>query len=611
VPRIFVLLFLLCCGSSHIGASFAAVRLSSGTVSHDLAAEVFLLEDASGRLSFADIQKRAAEFKPAPVTVGDALNFGYSSSVWWLRFDLETEPAAPLDWLLELAFPSLDHVEYFGPGGERVVTGDRLPFSARPIAHRNFVFPVHLNGSGVSTVWLRVTSEGSLTLPLRMWRTDAFWQQSQNIYALHWIYFGMLLALALYNLLLWFSLRDHTYITYVTFAASMAVGQLSFNGLGNEYLWPDSPLWGSVAFAGGFAATGLFGALFTRGFLETRDNAPRLDKVVLGLAAMFAISMLVTGFAPYRIGAIMTTLTGVTFSLVAVFAGLYCWRRGAPGAPIFLLAWTLLLIGVAVASLRHMNFLPTNFYTLNAMQIGSALEMLLLSFALADRINGLRFEKEAARSEALATKQQLAQTLQRSEATLERRVAERTEELEMANARLRDNERQLQALALADPLTGLANRLLLSARLQQSMQLARRSQGKIAVLFADLDHFKLINDGYGRAIGEEVLRCAADRLRTTVRQVDTVARLEDDEFAIVLTGLVSSADAENMATKIIATIGEPMRVLGMPLEINASIGIVVFSGGDLSSAELLRRAQQAMQAAKAAGRGCYIVADSS
>jgi diguanylate cyclase (GGDEF)-like protein len=267
----------------------------------------------------------------------------------------------------------------------------------------------------------------------------------------------------------------------------------------------------------------------------------------------------------------------------------------------------VLLIGVAVVALRNLALLPTNFLSFYALQIGSALEMLLLSFALADRINGLRREKDLAQNEVLATKQQLAAALQRSQAGLERRVAERTEELEAANARLRENERQLQALAHTDVLTGLANRLLFEARLQQSMQHARRNHGRIALLLGDLDHFKAINDNYGHAIGDEVLRVAAGRLRATVREVDTVARLGDDVFAIVLTGLGSGADAEHMAQKLVTNLGQPMRVLGMPLEVGLSVGVALFSSGELAPPELLRRAEQAMATAKEAGRACYRV----
>lgn len=607
VSRIPAFLLLLCCWAGHVGTTLAAVRLAPGVASVALAAEVSVLEDPGGRLSLAEVQGRGAEFRPSGLAGDAAINFGYSSSAWWLRFEIEASPAVSRNWMLEVAFPTLDRVDYFGPGGERLSAGDQLFFAARPVPHRNFVFPLRLGETGAGTVWLRVASEGTLTVPLRLWQAETFWQESHAGYAVLSVYFGMLLALALYNLLLWFSLRDHNYLTYVLFAGSMAVGQLSLNGLGTEFFWPAWPTWGNLAFSSGFAAAGLFGALFTRGFLETRRNAPRLDGAIIGLAALFALCMVAPLVAPYRLAAILTSLTGVTFSLVAVMAGLRCWRKGQPGARIFLLAWTLLLLGVAVAGLRNMNLLPTTFFSFYAMQIGSALEMLLLSFALADRINGLRREKDTAQGEAIAVKQQLVGALQRSEASLERRVAARTEELEAANARLRENERQLQALAHTDSLTGLANRLLLDARLLQSMQHARRTRGQMAVLLVDLDHFKPINDGYGHAIGDEVLRGMADRLRATVREVDTVARLGGDEFVIVLTGIGSGADAERLAEKVVASLGEPMRVLGLPLEIGASIGIALFSSGDLSPAELMRHAEQAMYAAKDAGRKCYRV----
>ena len=607
MPRISVLLFLLCCWSCHVGTALAALRPAPGTTSIALAAEVAVLEDPGGGLSLADVQNRAADFRPSKVMGDAAINFGYSSSVWWLRFEVEAGPGVPRDWLLEVAFPTLDSVEYFGPGGEHLSAGDRLPFAARPLLHRNFVFPLHLSEAGANTVWLRVASEGTLTVPLHLWQADAFWQHSNASYVVLSVYFGMLLTLALYNLLLWFSLRDQNYLTYVLFAGSMAVGQLSLNGLGNQFLWPEWPVWGNLAFTAGFAAAGLFGALFTRGFLQTRRNVPRLDGAVTGLAALFAVCMAMSVLAPYRLAAILTSLTGITFSLVAMLAGLRCWRAGQAGARSFLLAWTLLLIGVATVGLRNIDLLPTTFLSFYAMQIGSALEMLLLSFALADRINGLRREKDAAQGEVLAAKQQLVRALQRSETSLERRVALRTEELEVANARLRENERQLQSLAHTDALTGLANRLLFDARLQQSMQQARRSRGQIALLLVDLDNFKAINDGYGHAIGDEVLRSTAQRLRATVREVDTLARLGGDEFAIVLTGLANGADAERMAEKIVAKVGAPMRLLGLPLEISVSIGVALFSSGDLSPSELLRRTDQAMSLAKRAGRGCHRV----
>lgn len=604
MARIAALLLLLACLAGLAGTAQAAVGLTRDVQVVSLSSHVRVFEDSSGTLGLDDVRRREAEFRPSGVGNEAAINFGYSPSAWWLRVDIEAAPEAPRDWLLDVAFPTLDSVEFFGPDGVRHVTGDRLPFAQRPLLHRNFVFPLRLGDAGRETIWLRVVSEGTLTIPLRLWRHDAFWQESLSSYALLALYFGMLLALACYNLLLWFSLRDHNYLRYVLFAAGMAVGQLSLNGLGNQFLWPDWPAWGNLAFSTGFAATGLFGALFTRGFLETRRNLPRLDGAIIGLAGLFALCAVAPLLVPYRLAAIMTSLTGVAFSIIAVLAGLRCWRKRQPGARVFLLAWTALLLGVIVVGLRNLNLLPTTFLSFHAILIGSAIEMILLSFALAERINDLQRDNESAHAEAVATRRALQDALKDADAQLERRVADRTGELEALNAELRERQRELQSMTHVDPLTGLANRLLFEARLDQSMQQARRGSGPIALLLLDLAGMRAINDGHGSAIGDEVLRAVSERLRRNVREVDTVARIGGDEFAVVLASIGGAADAERLAGKLLAALREPMRVLGMPLECGASIGIALFSGGELNPGELQRRAERALYAAKEAGRNC-------
>ncbi|MCF8179397.1 MAG: sensor domain-containing diguanylate cyclase [Sulfuritalea sp.] len=599
-------LILLCCWSCCVGTSVAAVRLAPGMASMALSSQVGVLEDSSGRWSLDEVKSRSAEFRNLSLQGDAAINFGYSASAWWLRFTVEAEPT-PQDMLLEIAFPTLDRVDYFGPSGEHLSAGDRLPFASRPVPHRHFVFPLRLEGAKSGTVWLRIESEGTLTIPLRLWQAEAFWRNAQAGYVVHSVFLGMLLALALYNLLQWISLRDHTYLTYVAFVLGMTVGQLSLSGQGNEFLWPNWPAWGNLTFVIGFAAAGLFGALMTRDFLDTRRRMPRVDGAVIGLAVLFALCIVISLAAPYRLVAILTTFTGISFSLLAVLAGIRSWRTDAPGAVSFVLAWALLLLGVVIFGLGNMNVLPSTSFGAYAIQMGTVLEILLLSFALADRTKGLQREADAAQSEALVSEQKLVGELKISTSRLERRVVERTEELEKANAQLRVHKRELQALAHTDSLTGLANRLLFDARLQQSMQQVRRGHGQIAVLLIQIDDFSTMSDRYGSAIGEEMLVNMSERFRAAVREVDTVARLEDAEFGIVLTTLGSSSDAERVAEKLVDNLAVPIRVLGMLLEVSVSIGLAKFTGGELSLPELLRRADQAKHAAKESGGGCYRV----
>lgn len=594
-------------GPSAAAHAGAAAVLTAATTSVALEAHVEFLEDPGGRLSLAEVSAPQAAQQFAPAAAGSEINFGYSASAYWLRFTVVSGTAAP-NWLLEIAFPSLDRIELYVPEGggyRRLVVGDDLPFAARPLANRNFVIPLEIADGASATYYLRVSSSGSLTVPLRLWRPAAFARYSEDAYAGLSLYYGTLLALLLYNLLLYVSIRDRNYLVYTLFVACMAIGQLSLNGLGNQYVWPGWPAWGNVALPVGFAATGFFGALFTRGFLATRRTAPRLDRLVLLLMLAFAASAAATVLVSYRVGAILTSLGGLCFALTAVAAGIHCLRRGHPGARYFLLAWALLLGGVAVMAMRNLSWLPTNLFTSYAMQVGSAFEMLLLSFALADRINVLRQDKARAQVEALNAKQAIVDALRETERRLEARVASRTRELEDANARLRASEAEFRRMAHHDPLTGLANRLLLADRLEQAIDRAARSGRQVAVLTLDLDGFKPINDRHGHAAGDELLKTVAHRLQRALRAADTAARVGGDEFVLVLEDLESVAEAEKVAQKVLDQVAQPVALAGLTVGVTVSVGVALWPRDGNRCEALLEHADRAMYAAKSAGRNRF------
>lgn len=580
---------------------------------HPLSRTLLYLEDPENRLTVNDVADAATAARFRPATKSDVdVNFGYSSSAFWLALPLRLTVDAPKRWLLEIAYSSLDRVEVYVPqvggGFDMQVAGDLQPFAERPFQHRNLVFPLELAPGATQTVYLKVSSEGNLTIPATLWRPEALHRHDQRSYALLSLYYGMLLALGLYNLLLFLSVRDTVFLAYVAFVACMIIGQASMNGFGNQFLWPDWPAWGNVALPSGMSATGFFGAVFTRLFLGTRKNFPRLDRIILVLAAAFALAALSPALLSYRFAAIFTSLTGLVFSVVAVASGVYCLLRGHPGARYFLVAWTLLLVGVAVLAMRNMSWLPTTALTIHSMQIGSALEMLLLSFALADRINVMRREKELAIQEALTAKEAAFEILQRSEQELESRVAERTRELEIANLRLHEKEQQLEHLVQHDVLTGLANRLLLDDRIAHAFARGQRNRRGMAVLVADLDGFKEINDAHGHAVGDQLLIAIAARLTRCVREMDTVARLGGDEFVLLLEDLRKREEAVRIAEKLVAEVNQPVELPPGPLKVSVSIGVAYFPEDADGPEHLLQQADRAMYAAKSAGRNRWRVA---
>ena len=166
-------------------------------------------------------------------------------------------------------------------------------------------------------------------------------------------------------------------------------------------------------------------------------------------------------------------------------------------------------------------------------------------------------------------------------------------------------EQRVHYLAHYDALTGLPNRTLLQDRLEQAITAAKRSNGTVALLFLDLDHFKVINDSLGHTIGDEVLKDVAHRLQHTLREVDTVGRLGGDEFIIVLPDAGSAADVARVAARILDCVCEPMRIKDRDFTISPSIGISLYPADGEDGERLIKNADAAMYQAKAAGRHAF------
>ncbi len=203
----------------------------------------------------------------------------------------------------------------FTPVGDgryvETATGDRAPLSTRPIAHRHFVFPVAPTDGKPATYYLRVASEGTLTIPLTLWSERALALHDRTTYAALALYFGCLIALAAYNLLLYFTLRERSYLTYVAFAIAMAIGQASLVGLGNEFVWGRFIAWGDAALPIGFALAGVFGLWFTRDLLEIPAVSRLLDRIIVAHMAAFALAVALAPFS-YRTSALLTSMAGAT-----------------------------------------------------------------------------------------------------------------------------------------------------------------------------------------------------------------------------------------------------------------------------------------------------------
>jgi diguanylate cyclase (GGDEF)-like protein/PAS domain S-box-containing protein len=170
-------------------------------------------------------------------------------------------------------------------------------------------------------------------------------------------------------------------------------------------------------------------------------------------------------------------------------------------------------------------------------------------------------------------------------------------------------ERELDQLSRIDPLTGLPNRRQFESRLSEALARTRRNERTLGLMFLDLDHFKQVNDTLGHAAGDVVLKVFADRVRGVIRETDQLCRLAGDEFVLILENLNEPSEAAAVAKKVLDAVVQPLTLQGQALRLSTSIGVACHVGGPESESALLGRADDALYAAKAAGRGCWRMAE--
>lgn len=349
------------------------------------------------------------------------LNFGFSNSAYWVRVKLHNTVPAPntvaRTWLLEAGYPSLDYIHVYVPTErghwEKFEGGDKYPFFQRQFNYRNVAFRLP-EFSGEKVIYIRVQTSGTADMPLTLQTHGAFTGRVVNEQYGYGLYFGIMMAMVLYNLFIFLSTRDPGYIHYVGFIFCNTLFQMNLRGYAFQYLWPENIWWAHQSagfFLGTFAA---FGAQFTRHFLNTKETAPILDKVLLGLLVLeigIACASLL-GFSHEVMSRVMV-IGGGSFSILAAVAGYRCFFKGYRPARYFNIAFTIYFAAGVLQVLVRSEVVPFNFFTEQAEQMGFAVQVILLSLGLADRINIMKKEKEDAQAQMLESRKVMLDSFSR------------------------------------------------------------------------------------------------------------------------------------------------------------------------------------------------------
>jgi diguanylate cyclase (GGDEF)-like protein len=589
------LLLALVAGGAHAAGRAGPAVLDNGRERLELAPYLTVAHDADGHADAAAMFSQAERglFQPLP---NGGTTFGFRDGATWLHAELFNQNNGEQRWLLVLDYPLLDNVDVYlrYPDGtvEHMASGDRLPFSARSIRYRHPNFWVNLPQRSEVELLVRVASRSSLQTPLSLFTPKAFAEMERDLQFGIGLFYGILVALLSYNLVLWLSLKDASHFWYMVHVCGFGLVMFCLNGLAFEYLWPNSPWLANLAIPLSMALSQITMHQFCRVFLELKERQPLADKFALGLIGFFVLMGLATFVVDYRTAVLPMTLSVFPGTVFILYAAISAIRNGYAPAKVFLTAWAFLLLGVALYASVSFGVLPKNFATEYGIQLGSALEMILLSFALAYRYARLRGENE--------------RLVREHNEQLERHVARRTSELSTALEQLAEANQRLRESNRRDALTGLFNRRHFRDMFEHQLHNAAENHQPLAVLLLDLDHFKDVNDTHGHLAGDECLRWIGRAMTETLVEHGTLlARFGGEEFVAVVPD-IDSERAMQLAERLRLRIcSEPVRYAGNNIQLSTSIGVFVVRPGDTVSAEgSLHRADDALYAAKNRGRNC-------
>lgn len=448
---------------------------------------LWYVEDKNSNLEEALILSGAYDEKFAQSTK-DVLNFGVTTSTIWLKLRLQNlSPDTEPEWILTLRNALMDNFVLYsqnrGNGWSRIEAGDEFDFDQRKIKDHDFSFYLSLPDTMVRTYYMRCRSSGSLQIPLEI-RTKSDYQGAVQLSELlYGLFTGALIIMFIYNLFVFFSLRDFSYLAYSLFIITNLALHNAYSGHNFQYLLGNYPNIASLSIPLLMALIPTTVALFSLSFLTPSKIIGPVRWTLYGVCVISGLLIVSVFFLPIRTATSLAGILIIITLVAAIVAGVEGWVHGNRGARYYVIAWLLLIASGLVTAFRNFGFLENNFATLHGGRIATIIEMALLSLSLADRYNRFRKEKEAAQKELIEMQRQ-------ANKELEQKVKDRTKELSETNVKLNvtlDKVEEERAKSEALLLNVLPKEIM--KELKETGRIVPRNYPLATVLFSDIKNF--------------------------------------------------------------------------------------------------------------------------
>lgn len=511
---------------------------------------------------------------------GENASFGFSGSQFWLRLKISNTEVVAQNLVFELAYPLLDDVTFYAIKSDILVreldTGDSKPFYPRDIEHPNMTFRFQLEAGEEVDLYTRIQTKGSMILPVKVWQENQFFEFAAKEQTFHFFYYGCLSVIILINLAIFITLREKLYLFYSLGTLGYLLFFITSRGYGQLLFFSQFPAVHSQLFLSSMPILALFSLLFAREFLKTKQHSRVMDMALVGMIYFEYFNMVAAVVFDYNTAVRISAVSVMVLFVVLFCAGPVAWRAKRRSGVFFTIAWIPLTLGILATAGRTTGFLPNNFFTEYAMQLGSGLEAFILTLALADRLYREREEKIIAQAASLQHEQQRLAT-----------------------------QSQLSEAMMRDPITNLANRNRFEW-LANNIFIEQQDE-RFAVFVARVTRINEITRTLGLSSVERILRTIAERMNLTISKMpgvvttqglqgstDATFQLTGDTFAVIVKQSVFEKHLDKYQA-FIQRLSLPIEIDSLSIELDPLVGCALYPEHGENAAQLIRNAHVAME----------------
>ncbi|WP_460519947.1 7TM diverse intracellular signaling domain-containing protein [Cyclobacterium sediminis] len=403
-------------------------------------------EDSTNTLTFEDINQEDFQqfIKIRPDFSKNKFNTNYT---YWVKLSIDNSPESEKRWLLEFYDQSIDQIEAYIPkaegGYEMKAMGDHNPFSQRLFSHKNFQLQLANDTAGISNFYFKINSSQKADIRIALRSLNRFVHYALSEYFLYGLFYGMILIIAFYNFLIFLAVKEMKYVYYILYLLSVGLYAMSLDGIGFQYFWPNFPQWNTVVNGVFSFSIVLWAILFTVRFLNTRRKA-RFFHYALWLSLAGKFFLFFMGLFVDHNYFELTYFDSLPFLLILTTA-VYLLIKQYKAARFFVMAYGVLFIGISIKVLANYAIIPHTTLVYYSLHIAFLLEMVLLSFALGDRIRLMKEIRDKALKRSLTQYKENIFLKEKVNKELESKVSIRTAELQAKNELLETYNSQLQA----------------------------------------------------------------------------------------------------------------------------------------------------------------------